>query len=419
MRLLLIGAMKALCEIEFQSWHCILLYMLDEQGSRALEKSMNFQSFITRVQWSLQSNNGQELTALFPWMSLDSLPLDLLEEIHDLPIDTEEIQRLLQNHIPDPDNRVLISFFLIYIIKKDFESFLQALALYNASRRLLQPWLIPMTRSLVPAIVTLAIASDTQNHSNEARVKTQNELAKMRAFLLKESSDLLSNIYLIANASLQLYFHLREVNQSLKVVDQIHQYVAKDCRCLKSDKVTFHYYEGRVFLYFHRFAEADQALESAFTQCPPSMVHNRRLILKHWIVARIVRGKVPHISLLQKYQLDQVFQGLIMTYIQGNFRAFQVELNNQKEFLLQNGFYTIMQRRTSLIMYRNFLSRIYRMMSLMGATNSNFTIASFTRLFQALLNSNYSNLEVESIVVSLIDQVFSFDQGVYQGLYCS
>jgi tetratricopeptide (TPR) repeat protein len=370
-----------------------------------LEKSMNFNSFITRVQWSLQSNHGQELTNLFPWTSIESLPLDLLEEIHDLPIDAEEIQRLLQNQIPDPDNRILISLFLMYIIKRDFDSFLQALAMYNASRKLLQPWLIPMTRSLVQAIVKISIASDIQNHSNDARVKTQNELAKMRAFLLKESSDLLSNIYLIANASLQLYFDLKEVNQSLKVVDQIYQYVPKDCRCLKSDKVTFHYYEGRVYLYFHRFAEADEALERAFLQCPPTMYHNRRLILKYWIVARIVRGKVPHLSLLQKYQLDGVFQLLIEAFTKGDFGRFQVELNNQRDFLLKNGFYTIMQRRTSLLMYRNILCRIYRIMTLMGATNSHFTVTTFTQLFQVCLYNHFSNLDVESIIVSLIDQV--------------
>jgi hypothetical protein len=169
---------------------------------------------------------------------------------------------------------------------------------------------------------------------------------------------LLSTIYVIANASLQLYFGLKEVNQSLKVVDQVHQYVPADLPSLKSDKIEFHYLEGRVFLYFHRFGDADEAFEKAFIQCLPSHFQNRKMILKCWIVARIVRGRVPSAHLLEKYQLGH-FRSLVASFSKGDLKSYQEELFIQRQYLLKNGFFTIMQHRVMLVLYRNAIYRMF------------------------------------------------------------
>lgn len=87
------------------------------------------------------------------------------------------------------------------------------------------------------------------------RVRAQAELAKVRAIMLKESQDTLGYVYMVANCSLQIYFSLKEMSPALKVVEQVQLYVSADVLVPKADKVTFQYYVGRVYIYFHRFAE--------------------------------------------------------------------------------------------------------------------------------------------------------------------
>lgn len=65
--------------------------------------------------------------------------------------------------------------------------FLQLTAEYCSSRKLLQLWLIPLTRNLLNALVEYSIIADTATRPSKTtfRVKAQGELAKMRAMMLK------------------------------------------------------------------------------------------------------------------------------------------------------------------------------------------------------------------------------------------
>lgn len=98
----------------------------------------------------------------------------------------------------------------------------------------------------------------------------------MRAILLKESVEMQGYIYLISNASLQIFFGLKEMNAALKVAEQVVQYVPVDCPAPKADRVMYNFYIGRVHLHFHDFIQAEDSLSLAFDQCLPSKFNNRR-----------------------------------------------------------------------------------------------------------------------------------------------
>ncbi|KAJ3314131.1 hypothetical protein HDV04_000854 [Boothiomyces sp. JEL0838] len=90
-------------------------------------------------------------------------------------------------------------------------------------------------------------------NSADNRVKAQSELAKLRAVLLKDTDEMKANLLAVANASLKMYFGMKEMHQALKVVEQTDNYLPETIIVQKSDQVTFNYYVGRLYIYFHKF----------------------------------------------------------------------------------------------------------------------------------------------------------------------
>lgn len=164
---------------------------------------------------------------------------------------------------------------------------------------------------------------------------------------------------MIANHSLKLFFSLKEMGPAIKVAEQIVQYVPSTCVSPKADTVLFNYNVGRIYIHFHRFAEADESLSKAFDQCLKDSFQNKQRILMYLVVTRMIRGKIPTDQLLQKYGLHNSFSKLVTHYKTGNMAGFLMELEAKKEFMLKHGFYLIMLHRTQILLYRNLFSRMY------------------------------------------------------------
>ncbi|KAJ3326052.1 hypothetical protein HDV06_002437 [Boothiomyces sp. JEL0866] len=143
--------------------------------------------------------------------------------------------------------------------------------------------------------------ADMLGNSSENRVKSQSELAKLRAVLLKDTDEMKANLLAVANASLKMYFGMKEMHQALKVVEQTDNYLPETILVQNSDRVTFNYYVGRS-------------------------------ILKYLVIARMVRGKMPSPQLLQKYHLDLYFNPLINALIKGDMVSYNMELDLQRKF---------------------------------------------------------------------------------------
>jgi hypothetical protein len=163
---------------------------------------------------------------------------------------------------------------------------------------------------------------------------------------------------MLANHSIKIFFSLKEMNAAIKVAEQIDQYVPSHVVSPKADTILFHYNVGRIYIHFHRFAEADEILSLAFKQCLKSHRENLQKILVYLIVARFIRGKLPSDKLLEQYQLTTRFSGLVRHYKAGNFASYLAELERQKDWLLHHGFYLIMLHRANILLFRNLFSKM-------------------------------------------------------------
>ncbi|KAJ3261749.1 hypothetical protein HK103_004700 [Boothiomyces macroporosus] len=262
-------------------------------------------------------------------------------------------------------------------------------------------------KSLIRGLVYWSVNADMLGNSADNRVKAQSELAKLRAVLLKDTDEMKANLLAVANASLKMYFGMKEMHQALKVVEQTDNYLPETIIVQKSDQVTFNYYVGRLYIYFHKFDKADKVLSLAMDNCLPSHYHNKQSILKYLVVARVVRGKLPSPQLLQKYQLHTYYIPLINALVKGDITHYQMELDLQRNYFMKNGFYMILKHRVTCLLYRSLIQRIFSCLQSISSTpTTNLPIDMF---FQVILNLKIEELtfsDVESIFVSLIDQGF-------------
>jgi hypothetical protein len=141
---------------------------------------MNFQQYLSRLQSAIQQKRGDELTNLLPWKDLEQVPTDIIGQSS-----VNEIQTVIQQWFANEEDCMLMALYIKFTRSRDFESFFQIITYYNSTRKMLIDWLIPLTRAFVKGIVSISTTQDLKFSSKDARIKTQNELAKMRAFLLK------------------------------------------------------------------------------------------------------------------------------------------------------------------------------------------------------------------------------------------
>jgi hypothetical protein len=109
---------------------------------------MNFNSYITKIHKTFQFQKGQELAQLLPWKDVEKqIPLNILEEVHDLT-DTQHKAKL-GTFFSNNDDAMLISLYFKYLVNLDYDSFLQLINHYHSTKKSLESWLMPLTRSLL------------------------------------------------------------------------------------------------------------------------------------------------------------------------------------------------------------------------------------------------------------------------------
>ena len=118
---------------------------------------MNFQQYISKLQQSFQYQRGEEIANLLPWRDVEKqIPLNILEQVHDLPGDVQRIKSQL-GMFPTDDDSMFISLYFKYLVSLDYDSFLQLINHYHSTRKSLESWLMPVTRSLLRGLVYVSI----------------------------------------------------------------------------------------------------------------------------------------------------------------------------------------------------------------------------------------------------------------------
>ncbi|ORX70823.1 hypothetical protein DL89DRAFT_266943 [Linderina pennispora] len=171
------------------------------------------------------------------------------------------------------------------------------------------------------------------------------------------------------------------------------------------DQMTYRYWAGRYYLVCYRFEAARRELEYAFNACPAYHVHNKHAILRHLVVANMVRGRLPTQYLLSKYNVEPVFGILVHHFRQGNIAAFQTALIDNMEFFRSQGTFLILYERTEVLMYRNVLKKLRNMLAQEQQAHKVIPYRQILTAFRvASRNPDMDVFEMESIVASLISQ---------------
>eukprot|EP00290_Baffinella_frigidus_P012367 CAMPEP_0180162356 /NCGR_PEP_ID=MMETSP0986-20121125/29173_1 /TAXON_ID=697907 /ORGANISM="non described non described, Strain CCMP2293" /LENGTH=404 /DNA_ID=CAMNT_0022112821 /DNA_START=62 /DNA_END=1276 /DNA_ORIENTATION=- len=134
-----------------------------------------------------------------------------------------------------------------------------------------------------------------------------------------------------------------------------------------SDRVTWHYFQGRMALMESRFDQAEQDLSFAFNNCPQGHVANRRRILSYLVPVRLLlhqakpsptrRAALPTQALLERYKLPE-FEGIVDAFRSGNVQKFKESLEEHADFFVQRSIYVLLHKLT-LCVYRTLFKKAH------------------------------------------------------------
>ncbi|KAK0530637.1 hypothetical protein OC842_003860 [Tilletia horrida] len=318
-------------------------------------------------------------------------------------------------------------------------------------------WFIPTLRWLSETLVVLGIKSDTYLRDPKQRNATDS------ASRLSKSAGLAGNdrspapptgegtkrpaAMFLANQSFRAYFKLNNVRlcetvlSSVENAIKINRQAAVDVQnggpgrvgrkgasmadpivlasgpdldelaqsgYTRADLVTYRYYLGRMRLHQHRLRAAEAELSWAFKHCTDAQPRNKRLILIYLLTAAIPLGRLPQPGLLQAFDLDAQFLGVVQAFRRGAAQAALDALDGWREWHRRRGTYLILREKLQIGLWRNLirrsliLSRAYLPPSNVPPNIKFSVIAATARL--AWRDDRIDETDVECITISLIDQ---------------
>ena len=121
-------------------------------------------------------------------------------------------------------------------------------------------------------------------------------------------------------------------------------------------QVTYNYFLGMKSLFDSDYKKAEDLLTFSFLHCPSHSFKNKQLVLIFLIPVKMILGHMPKESALVKYQLT-AFIPLIKAVKEGNLKAFDVALEQEKDFYWKFGIYLILEK-LRVILYRNIFKKV-------------------------------------------------------------
>ncbi|KAK4529610.1 hypothetical protein CCYA_CCYA02G0467 [Cyanidiococcus yangmingshanensis] len=193
---------------------------------------------------------------------------------------------------------------------------------------------------------------------------------------------------------LRIYFALNNLRMCSSLLRTVESpgFPALDETFPLDQRVTYHYFVGRIALYEDRYDDAETHLAFAARNCPMAFGRNRRRIWMFLVPVRLVQGRLPSTRLLRRYRL-QPYEYVCQAILRGDLHRFDDILRIYRQFFVRSGvLFTIEKLR--LIAYRNRFRVAARIL--------NSTRIPLTALQCVLPNPQPVLEEVECIVANLI-----------------
>lgn len=203
----------------------------------------------------------------------------------------------------------------------------------------------------------------------------------------KESSVIDSNnqpegpravIYVLANLCLKLHFHEKKLRDCDSVFDDIDEQGPPLALFPASQRVTYLYYLGRYLFANSHFFSAQLTLQSAYDQCHPRFLQQRRLILIYLVASNIILGRFPTAKLLQRpeaFGLSEKFLPFCSILAKGDLTTFRRLLgldegNDIGHWFLCKRILAQFKNRCEVIIWRSLARRTFLIAGIEGNTNT-------------------------------------------------
>jgi hypothetical protein len=321
------------------------------------------------------------------------------------------------------------------------------------------PWHLPALKALLSGLVSISLYVDRElvklKRKPEHGIHAQNQMSRLLSIVLSERpamQEVKEAILLIANSCFHIYFavgfgmwralagcvdaprspliprpriasatpthpypththQMDELHLGPNIVSQVEGLRARGTvdftRFPLSQRVSYHYFVGRLKLYAHSFDEAEFHLTFAFQHTPNSL-QQKRVICLYLIVASLPRGRLPRGTLLQACP-SPLFADLLPCIQAGDFSQYYQCLERHQDYAISMGIYTILHERVRLYMSYLVVRKTFRLLQRLTATPSapsplQYGIAYFAKALSLAMGEEVDVPDAECLLVSLIEQ---------------
>ena len=123
------------------------------------------------------------------------------------------------------------------------------------------------------------------------------------------------------------------------------------------DRVTYHFYVGRMAMFEDEYEKAERSLNVALTECHANYPKNQRLILQFLIPVKMLLGHMPTRALLETYDFP-AFQSLVEAVTMGHVGQFGHVMATHQDHFVHYGIYLIVEKLRT-VTYRNLVKKIF------------------------------------------------------------
>ncbi|GAA95016.1 uncharacterized protein L969DRAFT_18954 [Mixia osmundae IAM 14324] len=229
-------------------------------------------------------------------------------------------------------------------------------------------WLVPTLKLFSRALALLALQADEAAHDSK------NVRASLASRLLIRTLNVISTdkgatqkrlaTFYVANQCLRIYFKLDNLRLTDTIINNTrHARPFLDVDFPKSDRVTYRYYIGRIYLSQRRLRQARQELQAAFDLCSPAAYAQCRMLLIFLIAASLPLGILPSKLLLQQYDLEPQYGPLTDALKLGDYTACVQALDRWREWHRSKGAYVLLKEKLEVICWRNLCRKVLWILS--------------------------------------------------------
>lgn len=174
-----------------------------------------------------------------------------------------------------------------------------------------------------------------------------------------ENGSKKAGVLYIVNLLFAMYFRLntlRLCKNLLRPVESRNLHI-KGKNNNMGDKVTYRYYVGRLQMFEDNYKEAEENLNYALLHCHKNAISNKRRILNYLIPVKLERGRLPALTLLKKYNLQE-YVPLVTAIKRGDLRLFNETLLKYQDKFIRRGTYLLLEK-CKTVCHRNLFKRIF------------------------------------------------------------